>query len=29
VVVYIDMFSHDEPVPRAMREVLAAAYCGR
>ena len=29
VVVNIDMFSHDEPVPRAMREVLATAYCGR
>jgi hypothetical protein len=29
VVVVNSNFSHDEPVSRAMREVLTTAYCGR
>jgi hypothetical protein len=28
VVVVNSNYSHDEPVSRAMREVLATAYCG-
>jgi hypothetical protein len=29
VVVVNSNFTHDEPVSRAMREVLTTAYCGR